>query len=446
MIYTVRPGDTLKGIAIRLLGSEAAAATLFQINRARIKSGSPLALSPGETIVVPDQMIAASKRSATRAPRESTEVAVEVNGVEYVGWTTVTVVSSLESASASFYLVVTDKWAPGGESWPIFEGDRVRVYVGPDLLVDGYVDEVGYALDGSTHAMSVAGRDRTADLIDCSAMNRPGTFSGKRVEEIARALAEPFGVEVVTDVDTGPPIAKFTLQPGERVHEAIARAAIAKNLIVTASSGGRLSITRSGTRRATDAIVEGRNLKAGDATATGADRFSEYVVEGQASGKGKPSMRATYRDPAVKRYRPLMLHSEQKATAEYLSHRAEFEARIRAARARSASVVVTGWRQSSGELWRVNRIVAVEAPSLGLTEELLVGEVALALAPNSGQTTTMRLVRPDAYVSATELDAENDAMRAERKAKRKAKSRGVSQAEIDKERRELRGPIGRLKL
>jgi prophage tail gpP-like protein len=440
MIYTVRPGDTLDGIAIRLLGSKAPAPTLFQINRAQIKSGSPERLAAGERLVVPDQMIAAAKRASRKAPRDPNDVAVEVNGIEYGGWETIRIFRSLETASAAFDLGVTDKWQPGEEPWPIFDLDRVRVFVGADVLVDGYVDSVSYSLDGSSHGMTVSGRDRTADLIDCSAVARPGTFVNKRIEESARILAEPFGVEVVADVDTGAPIPKFTLMPGERVHEAIARAAIAKNLIVTVASGGRLALTRSGSRRAVDAIVEGRNLLRGDTSATSAERYSEYIVEGQAAGQGKAAMRATYRDPAVTRYRPLMLSAEQKASAEYLRSRAEYEARIRAARARGGTVVVSGWRQSDGRLWEPNRIVAARAPSLGLTEDLLIADVALDLSPGSGRTTTLRLVRPDAYVSELELDAERDALRQQRKGKKgkRGKKGQVSKAEMDEELRGIR--------
>ena len=445
MIYIVQPGDTLSGISIKFLGSAAPSATLFQINKSRIKSGSPSQLATGEQLVIPDQMISASKAKRT-APRGSTEVVLEVNGIEYAGWESVKISRSMETAAASFDVQAFDKWDANEDPWPIFDYDEVRVYIGPDLLIDGYVDNVDLSIDGSTHGMRVAGRDRTADLVDCSVIIRPGTFINKKLEDLASLMAQPFGVSVITDQDTGPVIAKFTVFPGEKVHEAISRAAIAKNLIVTSAFSGRLAITRSGEKRATDAIVEGKNLLSGSSKLSSAERFSDYLVEGQANGQGeaKNGMKGTYHDAGVPRYRPLMIHAEQKATAEYLNGRAQWEARARAAKARSSEVVLRGWRQSDGNLWQTNRLVNVSAPSLGLDDDLLIGVVTFELSSSSGQTVSMKLVRPDAYTSEDELKATKDIIRGERvnrHGRGKGKGRGVSQAEIDAENRSNSGII-----
>jgi len=433
MVYTVQPGDTLAGISIRILGSAAPAQILFEINRSKIKSGSPTQLAAGEKLIIPEQMISGA-RARRKPSADSHEVTLEVGGIGYVGWTSVRIGKSLETAAASFEVEIFDRWEAGSESWPIYEGDEVRVYIGAELLVDGYVDEVRLSIDANSRGMSVSGRDRTADLVDCSAMNRPGTWTNQKLEVIASAVAAPFGVVVETDQDTGPALAKFTLIPGEKAYEAIARAAIAKNLIVTSGKDGKLLLTRSGSLRAVDAIVEGKNLLAGDSSASAADRFSDYIVEGQAGGQGqaKNGMKATYHDAGVSRYRPLMLHSEQKATPEYLQQRGQWEARSRAARARSASVSVVGWWQSNGELWKENRIVGADSPSLGLAEDFLIGEVVYETSIEGGRLATLRLVRPDAYTSEEQLVATKDIMRNRGKKKGGGKDRGVSQAEYQK--------------
>ena len=435
MIYTVQPGDTLNGIALKVFGTAAPAATLFQINKSAIKSGSPSSLATGEKLVIPDQMVKAS--SVTRhAAKGSNDVALLVNGIEYSGWESVKITRSLETAAASFEVSIFDKWDASKGPWPIFDQDEVKVYVGPDILIDGYVDKVALSISADAHSMSVSGRDRTADLIDCSVEMRPGTFNNKRIEDIAQALALPYGVSVVTDQDTGPVIAAFKLFPGEKVHEAISRAAIAKNLIVCSGFSGRLALTRSGEKRATDAILEGKNLLSGTADATSVDRFSDYTVEGQSNGQGlaKNGMIGKYHDSGVHRYRPLMIHAEQKATTEYVTLRAQWEARSRAAKAKSANVTVVGWRQSDGNLWQTNRLVSVTSPSLGLYEDFLIGEVTYELT-SSGMVAMLKLVRPDAYTSADELHAAKDIIKTNRVAGKggRAKSRGVSQAEIQQE-------------
>ncbi|KAL6953374.1 hypothetical protein U1Q18_052068 [Sarracenia purpurea var. burkii] len=369
MIYIVQPGDTLRAIAIRVLGSEAPAATLWQINKARIKSGTPNQLTP-------------ANRSSSR-----TKWSRRVRPIDVERWTLTRSFSSstgwstpdgrrFESRDRSKQPLVPStsilriNGSRGSQPWPIFEWDEVKVYIGADLLISGYVEEVEFSLDDGSHVMRVAGSDRTVDLVDCSAMLRPGVIKGKKLEEAASILAKPFGIEVVTDQDTGPAIASFALQPGEKVFEAISRAAIAKHLLVTSRPDGSLLITRSGSRRATDAIVEGKNLKSGSSRSSSRDRFSDYIVEGQSSGQGqaKNGQRGTYRDPGFPRYRPLMLQAEQKATAEYVKARAQFEARARAAKSQGAVVVVVGWRQSDGTLWDRNRSSQCNPPPLGSME------------------------------------------------------------------------------
>ncbi len=432
MIYIVQKGDTLDGIALKLLGSASASSSLWQINRSGIKSGNPQKLAAGEKIVVPDQMIRGSKSSRVTSAN-SNEVVLEVNGIEYAGWQSVRISKSLETASASFDVDLFDRWQQVSEPWPIFDQDEVKVWIGPDLLVSGYVDSVSLSIDGESHGMRVSGRDRTADLIDCSATNRPGTFKNKKLEDLAQILASPFGIKVTTDQDTGDPIASFALLSGEKVHEAIARAAIAKNLIVTSGEGGSLLITRSGSRRSIDAITEGKNLLAGSVDVSSTDRFSNYIVEGQSSGQGKATnaMRGTYRDAGVNRYRPLMIHAEQKATASYLSGRAEWEARSRAAKAKVARVTVVGWRQSNGQIWTINRVVPISSSLLNIDEEMLIAEVSFELS-DSGMLTNMRLVRPDAYSSEVELKAEKKNERQRRKGAKKASSGGVDPNEVAK--------------
>ncbi len=433
MIYTVQPGETLSGISIKFLGSAAPAATLFQINKSRIKSGSPSALATGEQLVIPDQMISASKVTR-KASRGSSDVALEVNGIEYVGWEEVKISRSMETAAASFEVSVFDRWEANSEPWPIFDFDEVRVYIGSDLIIDGYVDKVSFSIDATSHGMRVSGRDRTADLVDCSVMARPGTFKNKKLEDLAQILAAPFGVKVVTDQDTGPVISVFTVLPGEKVHETISRAAIAKNFLVTSAFSGRLAITRSGEKRAFDSIAEGVNLLSGESDASSVERFSDYTVEGQCGGQGNNGLKGTYHDAGVPRYRPLMINAEQKATSEYVNGRAQWEARARAAKARSASVTVVGFRQSDGSLWQTNRIVSVTSLSLGLFEDFLVGEVSFSESSSTGQTTTLKLVRPDAYTSEAELKSEKDIVKLDRRARRgRSKGRGVSQAEINAE-------------
>ena len=77
--------------------------------------------------------------------------------------------------------------------------------------------------DRGAHTIAVRGRDATGDLVDCSAASKPGEWKDARLEEIASALCEPFGIRVTREVDTGAPFARFRIEEGESVFEAIER-------------------------------------------------------------------------------------------------------------------------------------------------------------------------------------------------------------------------------
>lgn len=412
MTYTAQAGDSIRSIAIRVLGSSAQESTLLQVNRPRVAGSVLDLLPPGTKVLIPDQMVQAAKSAGAKVS-DPNQVTIEVNGLRYAGWESVTLSRSIESAAAGFTVSMLDRWLATSEPWPIFRGDHVRIYIGNDLVLDGYVDSGSASLDANFRSLTINGRSRTADLVDCSSTVRPGIIKGKKLEQIATQIAAPYGVQVVAEVDTGGTIDVFAILPGETSHEALVRAAIARNLIVTDDEQGRLVITRSGSRRTRDRIEEGANLLAGDSQWSDVERFSEYIVEGQGAGQGQSALRASYRDPGVTRYRPRIIHAAAKSTIATLGARAEWEARSAAAKSSDATVTVQGWRQSSGELWRINRIVEVVAPSLSLSGDLLIAEVTYSLG-EEGTLTGMRLTRPDAYLSEAALLAAKDAVKSRR--------------------------------
>jgi hypothetical protein len=63
-------------------------------------------------------------------------------------------------------------------------------------VITGYVDRVIGTLDARQHSVTVTGRSKCQDLVDCSAEWPGGQIVGSSVLEIARKLAEPYGISV----------------------------------------------------------------------------------------------------------------------------------------------------------------------------------------------------------------------------------------------------------
>ena len=205
------------------------------------------------------------------------DVYLFVNGKIYGGWENVRITRSLEAVAGSFDVSLTDRWEEGQEPWPIFDGDRIEVYMGSDLVLTGWVDSTTSSLDSMT--MQVSGRDSTCDIVDCSALNKPGEWRQKKVEAIAKDICAVYSVDVLCDVDTGSPIAVFRIQPGESCFEALERLAKGRGLFIMGTAKGEVLITRAGVKKLPVSLKEGENLLALSITCSSHEQYSNYIVE-----------------------------------------------------------------------------------------------------------------------------------------------------------------------
>jgi prophage tail gpP-like protein len=337
--------------------------------------------------------------------KKSDQAKLLVNDKVYDGWLSFTIVRSMDAPSGSFDLTVSDTWPGGGKPWPLVEGDECQLNIGDEPLMNGYIDSVKYDLSGTARSLSVTGRDKSCDLVDCSYIEKPDQWKKGKVSEIAAALGKPFGVTVTMEVPDSE-VTNFKIEPGETAYDAMARLLKLKGLYAWPDGSGGLRIGSSEFENL-DFTVNQTSCISISSTRDATERFSDYLVKGQQptlkSGKDPAAAaKATQtkdeaKDPDVKRYRPLMVVSEG-AGAE-ATERALWEAAVRAGKALEVEVVVQGYRPKKGKpIWALGKIIKVDAPGIGLTGELLISGVKFDLTDSSGHTSTLTLARPDAYL------------------------------------------------
>jgi prophage tail gpP-like protein len=326
------------------------------------------------------------------------DVRLNVGGKIFSGWESVAVARSMETVSGAFQLEVSDV-----NPWPIAPGDECTVTVAGEVVVTGYIDKVEVSISGSpTHTFNVSGRDKTADLVDCSAIG-VSEFKQQDVLQIAQKLAQPFGVKVSSQGSVGAKFPKFSVQPGDTAWATIERACRARGLLALADGKGGLILTEPSKTRGGTAIAEGQNVLEATGTFDNSDRFSKYLVKAQSAGtdefngEAAATVKAEATDEGVKRYRPLLTVAESSSTVEAAKKRAGWEATVRAARAGKLSVKVQGWNKGTGGLWAINELVAVSMPSMRISGDMLVAGVQFEISLTGGTVTTLELVRPDAY-------------------------------------------------
>jgi prophage tail gpP-like protein len=327
-----------------------------------------------------------------------------VGGRRYAGWKSVRVTRSIESLAGSFDLEVSDRWGGQDEPWPIREEDACRVEIDGTVVIDGYVDRRSLSISATSRSLSYAGRDRAAALVDSSAILDKWTFRNATVLDVARKVAEPFGVRVSLQagVVLPKPQRKLVVNPGDSAYDAIRRAAAASGVLAVSDGSGGILLARAGRTRAATSLIEGQNVLAASVDYDASERFSRYVVATQVAGTDQASgpatrIRAEATDQAIQRTdRVLLVQPEAGVTTEYARQRADWEARIRAARAETVTVVVHGWRQARGGLWPLNALVSVRVPAIGVRGDMLIAELEHSIS-EGGEVTQLRLVRPDAF-------------------------------------------------
>jgi prophage tail gpP-like protein len=294
----------------------------------------------------------------------------------------------------------------------------------------------------------------------------PVEWRSKWLDELLPELV-PDGTALIFDKPTlrslGKPISLFRLNQGESYQRAIERAcrlrgalpytlttgeiaiappfgARAQTVLEKAAGGSlrtpRTVLVRERGAQLTSLLTWGVNLKHYQLALNDAERFNTYIVKGQAGGlevelgpaAWQPEGRA--RDLTVRGGRTLVIVAETDAWGADCAARAEWEAAWRAAQAERFVAEVAGWRPTRNDpLWAINQLVkvsvnkrkwdgpepALEAllasdPSLLalLGGNLLVNSVLFQCLPagSGGATTTLELVRPDAYVRLPEIEAD----------------------------------------
>ena len=337
------------------------------------------------------------------------ELSLIVAGRRYLGWKSIRVVSSIESIAGSFDLEVSDRWGEDGEVWPIAEEDACQVAIDDDVVLDGYVDKRSMSISATARSLAYSGRDRAADLVDCSAVIGAVSSGGKKwvhrnvsLLEFARFLASPHGVEV--SVQPGLVLGRvpvLTISPGDTAYEAMARAAGIVGVIVVSDGKGGLVITRTGAARA-EPLVQGVQVVSASVDYDASDRYHRYVISSHVPGTDEAfgeALRASAQavDAGVRREsRVLLVRPDKGYSTADARRRADWEARTRAARAERVSVTVQGWRQRDGALWNVNATTYVQVPAIGVRGTMLISQVERSIGPE-GELTQIRLVRPDAF-------------------------------------------------
>lgn len=337
---------------------------------------------------------------AVEFTRDQAQITVTVNGQAFQGWLQSEVERSIEAICGTFSIPVA--LTPGSPP-AIKRQDAVQVHIGSTLVITGYVLAAAPFYRKGDCGMRVTGRDRTGDLVRCSAVHQGGQWRKATLDRICKDLLAPFGLQVVVaeGVDIGPAIADFKLSHGETVLDALSRAARLRGVLVTRDNAGRLLLTKAGKVLFKGAIQRGLNVISMQDVGTDDNRHSEYRVYGQGNAgsdfEAARTMKAVARDAEMDRYQPLVINADGNTTPAELQALVDHTARVRRGHSMGIRYTVEGWTWQ-GAAWPVNERVAIFDDVAGLAgDEWLICSVRQTCDLKEGDVTEL-LVRPiEAY-------------------------------------------------
>lgn len=341
---------------------------------------------------------------------EADQITLRVGGLDFGGWTSISIDVSLESAHRTFQFDAFPRWPTEPNPARIRPGSYCEVEIGGERVASAFVDAWGSSGDADDRALHVSGRSITADVVDSDARDRT-RFKDRSLFQIAEALCAPHGIEVALDpaIAADPLVTRkfraFKVNTGEKVYAVIERAARSRAVLLTDDEQGRLVLTRAGTLRAATALVMGENVHTWDVSFDASQLFTSYTCKGQRvpvdGDAGDDAIRpeATVADPMLEftgRTRIMTITPEGGASIERCRQRAQWEAAARFGKAFTLSYTVVGWRQGNGDLWKVNELVQLTDDVNGIEGEYLISELTYSLGDGGAQT-VLRLVPPEAF-------------------------------------------------
>ena len=341
---------------------------------------------------------------------ESDQIRLRVEGLDFGGWTGITIAPSLESAARAFSFEAFPRWPKEPNPARIRPGQFCQVFVGDDKVLSGFVEHWGSSGSKDSRTLSIKGKSITVDVIDSHARDLM-RFKDRDLFQIAEALCAVHGIGVRLDpaLRTDPLVTRkfpnFKVSTGETVYAAIERAARSRAVLVTDDEDGVVVLTRAAVKRTHTALVMGENIEEWDVSFDAAQLFTEYTCKGQRvpvdGDAGDSAIRpaGTFAEPLLDftgRKRIMVITPEGGATIERCTQRAAWEAAARFGQAFKLSYTVPGWRQGNGDLWRHNELVPLIYTVNAIEGEFLISEIQYSIG-DDGSRTVFSLAPPEAF-------------------------------------------------
>lgn len=330
-------------------------------------------------------------------------VGLSLNGKRFEGWTEASVTRSLDSLADSFSV----SYAGLPKALGVRVGDECYLTLGESKIVTGHINQVDVSVQSDYASTTCSGRSDAGDLADCAAIHKTGQWLKQSMVQIITDLAAPFDIKVTAAAEIKADsfrFARFEIDEGERVYDAMERLLRATGTIAVSRPDGSIHlmrITRTSGLRTTQLPMQFTTRRG--FTQNEQDQYSVYRLRNQtmrANAEESPRHAALekyeIKDETVRRYRPYVLGSDTHARVEELKTQATWERNVRHGKSLSVTYTLPGGLAPDGRPWEPGILVGVQDPDLGINDILLLVNASFKVT-NTELETDLVLSYPEAY-------------------------------------------------
>lgn len=326
-------------------------------------------------------------------------VKILIEGEEFSAWPSIDIVRGVDSMAAiEFTAPFEADRAEFRELFRPFTFKDVEVRVTPGeeqgtsagtlAAAVGAVDEILGNLDASTifkgtlvgvspvsdpssSTVSVTAYSLPGVLQDCTAPGSalPIEFAGLKLDVIAKAVGDAFGIDVLFDANPGAVFDKVKLDVEQKLFDFLSNLAKQRDVVVSSTRGGELLFQQATKFGKPVALLSEGFQPVVNVTATFAPQeyFSEITahITRRKRRKGKPARKGskyTEDNPNLLALRPLSFKVPDTDDADAPTAAAAKLGRM-FANVASYRVDLATWRDPQGDLWEPNTTVSLDAPN-----------------------------------------------------------------------------------
>lgn len=396
---TTRKGDTFDLLARRAYGDDQQSALL--------RSANPGAVEPFEAGVVLTVPAAPQNTPPTVQADNDNELALLINGQRFRFWTGVSITRSIDSMDT---LNISAPFEPDDAQFRAtfkpFAFAPVNINVGGAPLFTGTMLTVDPDLREDGRTVAAACYSVPAVMGDCTApaSSYPLEWNGAGLRTIAEAAAAPFGLPVVFEGEEGAIFERVALKPGEKVLPFLIKLAQQRGLLVSSTERGELLFTTSIKPGSPVArLVEGAAPLVDVAPVFNPQEYYSEITGIEPVAVGLRGGQVTIRNPQLRGIvRPLTFEASDTVNAD-IEAACNAKAGRMFANVVNYSCSVATWRDPSGNIWRPNTTVTIDAPGAMIygEYEFLVRAVTLSRTSDGGEMAALALTLPGAFNSQT---------------------------------------------